>query len=205
MRKLQRPVKKAVLSRHRPRPARQLRTDRRRIAAHRPQHGSRHNPPLALVGPRQRRKKGRRPQVAQQPPLALRRLLARQGDDRLPRRPLLAVAGARAACHTLVVPGHGLEGVVGNPRLQRSKVKHAHQRVAAFNVRVQEGQRLARRVALDPQRHLAQVNRQRVLVHAIDAVDDRLACPAAHGFGCGFILACVHLRQPPPDAPRRRQ
>ena len=57
---------------------------------------------------------------------------------------------------------------------------HAYERVAAAQVMVEERQRRADGEAVEPQRHLRQLHRQRVLVHAVDAPlqhhppDDRL-------------------------------
>ncbi len=92
----------------------------------------------------------------------------------LPSRwPRLSFAQPFAAC--LVVAGQRLVGLVRDAVLQHGVVEHADQAVAAADAGVQEGQRLAGLQRLDPERHLAQLDRERVAIDAIDAARDDLA------------------------------
>ena len=75
----------------------------------------------------------------------------------------------------LVVAGERLVGLVRDAVLQHGVVEHADQAVAAADAGVEEGERLARLQRLDPERHLAQLDRERVAIDAVDAVRDDLA------------------------------
>ncbi len=136
--------------------------------------------------------------------LVQRILLGLEDQAQLPAA-LLLVAPLQLACHRLVIAGHRVERLVGDAIVQHLQVEHPDQRIAALDVRIEEGQRLALAEPLDPQRHLAQVHSQRVLVHAVDAVDDGLARPAAHRLRGRLVLSRRDLRQRPADPPRRGQ
>ena len=115
---------------------------------------------------------------------------------------LVLVALPDIARDLLVVAGHRLVRVVGNARFQRLQVEHADQAVAAFDVMVEEGERQALAVTFDPQRDLAQVDGERILVDGVDAVADDIADGLAIVGRARLGLAGAHARQLTADAAR---
>jgi hypothetical protein len=55
-------------------------------------------------------------------------------------------------------------------------------------------------MGFEPERHAAELHRQGVFVHAVDAVGDDVAGGFAHALGCGFVFAgsdsCQFLAEP---------
>ena len=116
---------------------------------------------------------------------------------------LLLVAPAQPRGRDLVVTRHRLERIVGDLRNIQPR-RHADQAVAALDVHVEKTQRLARLHRLHPQRHLAQLHRHVVGIHAVETVARHIAHRRAQ-IGRGRLLvaranACQVLRQPPPRA-----
>ena len=103
------------------------------------------------------------------------------GEILEPNRPTLwpsrscRLRSLQVAGDLLVVAGERLVGVVRDALLQHVEVEDADQAVAELDVVVEEGERAAGVVALDPERHLAEVDRERVAVDGVDAVADHVA------------------------------
>ena len=114
---------------------------------------------------------------------------------------LLAVGG----CSRLVVSSDGFVCVVGDAVQQRILTQNAHETVSTANTMVEEAERLAVRVPLNPERDLTEIHGKWVLVHAIDAATDRVAHGFTVGFGCGFGFACTQAGDFCRDASRRRK
>ena len=104
-----------------------------------------------------------------------------------------------------VVAGHRVEGFIGQAILERVEVEHARQRIAALDAVVEEGQRFAFGVAFQPEGDARQFNRQRVFIHAVDAVGDHITGGFADALRGGFVLTAADARQFLAQAPRRRQ
>ena len=118
---------------------------------------------------------------------------------------LLPVAPLQVARDLLVVAGERLVGVVRDAFFQNLEVEHADQAVAELDVVVEEGERAAGVVALDPERHLAEVDRERVTVDRVEAVADHVADRGALRLGRGLRLAGAHPRQLLADPPELRR
>ena len=101
----------------------------------------------------------------------------------------------------LVVAGERLVGVVGNAFGENRRVQHAHQGVAAADVGSQKAQRLARLHRLQPEGGLAQLHRQGVDIHAIDAVGHHLAQGVAIISFRGLVSAGAQARHLGSQAP----
>ena len=88
---------------------------------------------------------------------------------------LAAVEFCPGSGGVLVVAGERLVGLVRDAVLQHVVVEDADQAVAAADAGVEEGERLAGLEGLDPERHLAELDRERVAIDAMDAAGDDLA------------------------------
>ena len=87
-------------------------------------------------------------------------------------------------------------------RLHLSGQRNPDQAVAALDAVVEEAERLARPVPLQPEGEFAQVNGQRVEVHSVDAVRNHIPHGEAELLRRRLVLTAPHPRQLPPDAPR---
>jgi len=85
----------------------------------------------------------------------------------------------------LVVAGERFVRGVGYALFQRIEIEHSEQRVAAAHVGVQEAKRFARLDCLNPQRHLGQLDRQRVAIDPMNAGARDLAQRVAIVLGRG--------------------
>ena len=94
-----------------------------------------------------------------------------------------------------------LEGALRNWPFEYGEAGDADEGVAAADVVVEEGEGSAGHLALDPEGHLAELDGERILVYAVDAVGNDLALRLPLRLGRGFVLAGAHaselLRQPP--------
>lgn len=113
------------------------------------------------------------------------------------------VAFLQTARECPVVTRHRLEGRVGNPLLQDFKVDHPCQRIAAFDAVIQKSKRFPLAVRFQPESDPAQLHRERILVHAVDAMRDHVTHRLTNAFRCGLLLATAHASQLPPKAPCR--
>ena len=75
----------------------------------------------------------------------------------------------------LVVAGERLVGLVRDAVLQHGVVEDPDQAVAAADAGIEEGERLARLECLDPECNLAELDRERVAIDAVDAAGHDLA------------------------------
>ena len=75
----------------------------------------------------------------------------------------------------LIIAGERLVRFVRDAVLQHGVVEHADQAVAAADAGIEEGERLAWLQRLDPEGHLAQLDRERIAIDAVDTVRDDLA------------------------------
>ena len=82
----------------------------------------------------------------------------------------------------------GIEGLVRDASLKDLQVEDTHQRIAAADAMVEERQRLAPDLTLNPQGHFAQLHGKRVFIDAIDAVGDHVADGFPHLFGRRFVF-----------------
>ena len=64
----------------------------------------------------------------------------------------------------------------------------AYDGVTAFDVVVEEVERLAGVVGFQPEGHLAQFDGQGVQVHAVDTLTNHIAYGGAEGSGCGLLF-----------------
>ena len=117
----------------------------------------------------------------------------------------LPVAFPERQADGLVVAGQRRVGLVGDALGHDRGVEHADQAVALADVRVEEGQRLARLDRFHPQRRAAQIDRQRVAVHAVDAVLRDCAQGAAAGVVVGYAGVRFEFGEAGGHAPRRGQ
>jgi hypothetical protein len=62
-------------------------------------------------------------------------------------------------------------------------------------MRFEKGERFIAGVAFKPEGHATQLNRQRVLIDAVDAVGDHITHAILDGFGRRFIGAGAQSRQ----------
>jgi len=109
------------------------------------------------------------------------------------------------SANCLVVAGQPLEGSVGHTRFQHIELEDADEAVAAADAVVEKAQWQARGMAFDPQRHLAQIDGERVFVDRIEAMSDHVAQCGAVGFRRRLGLTATDDRQFAPDVARRRQ
>ena len=93
----------------------------------------------------------------------------------------------------------------GTPRSSFLAPGKADDGVAALDVVVEKVERLAGIVGLQPEGDLAEFDRQRVQVHAVDAVADHVAHGGTEGGGRGLFLAGADDGQFGGDAPGRGQ
>ncbi len=103
--------------------------------------------------------------------------------------PFLAVASLDAARLRFLGRVVALVCLVGDTIPQYCKVEDADQRVAALDPVVEEGERLAGDMGLDPERDLAEFDGQWVLIDGVEAVGNDVAQGFAHGLGRWFLLA----------------
>ena len=103
--------------------------------------------------------------------------------------PFAAIAFFKPTCNRFVVAACGRESFVGDALFQNLEVEDADERIPAADAVVEERQRLAGAVGFQPQRHAAELDRQRIFVHAVDAVGDDIADRLAHPLGGGFVFA----------------
>src|SRR5207247_611200 len=89
--------------------------------------------------------------------------------------PLLELAAVLA-----IVSFDGIERSIGNAASQKHR-RCAEQRVPALNMVLEKRQRFAWFESLDPQVDLAEFDRHRVDVNAVQAVGDNLAQCTTHG------------------------
>ena len=89
----------------------------------------------------------------------------------------------------LVVARHGGKGFVGHALVHVFAPDKADDGVAALDVVVEEVERLAGIVGFEPEGNLAEFDRQRVQVHAVDAGADHVAQRGAVSRGRGLLLA----------------
>ena len=106
----------------------------------------------------------------------------------------------KARGDVLVVAGQGGEGFVGHALVQFLAADKADDGVAALDVVVEEVERLAGDVGLEPEGDLAEFHGQRVEVDAVDAVADDVADRRAVGARRGLLLAGAHDGQLGGDA-----
>ena len=99
----------------------------------------------------------------------------------------------------LVVALERLEGLVGDA-LGQERGRGAEQRVAALDVGVEEGERPAGLERLQPELDLAELDRHRVDVDAVEAAGDDVAQRVPGRLGRGLLVAGAHggeaLRDP---------
>jgi hypothetical protein len=99
-------------------------------------------------------------------------------------------------------PVTGWKGVVGNLADVQPR-RHPDQAVAALDVGVEEAERLARLHRLHPQRHLAQLHRHVVDIHAIETMAHHVAHGGAQAGRRRFLVARADARQVSRQAPPR--
>ena len=92
----------------------------------------------------------------------------------------------------LFVSRHGGEGLIGYAFIQFLLPDEADDGVAAFDVMVQEVERLAGVVRLKPEGDLAQLDGQRIEVNSVDAGPDHVAEGGAKGWGRRLFFARPH-------------
>ncbi len=118
--------------------------------------------------------------------------------------PLLRIPFADRRSVGFLVAGDLLERVGRNPVDHHFRGR-ADQRVPLANMVIEKADRFARFVRFQPERHLAEINCERVEIDAVDAMLDRFADTMPDP-GCGrFFAAAFDRRQFPPDSPRRCQ
>ena len=94
----------------------------------------------------------------------------------------------------LVVAAQGREGGIRYPLVDNGGIEHAQERVAALQVVIEEAQGFVGRHGLQPQGHARQFQRQRVQIHAVDAVANDVAQSMAVVVATGRTLG-AQLRQ----------
>jgi hypothetical protein len=96
---------------------------------------------------------------------------------------VLLVLLAPACCDLFVVAGYGGEGLVGHTLVNILAPDETDDGVAALDVVVEEVERLAGIVGLEPEGDLAQLDGERVEVDALDTGADHVAQRRAVGRG----------------------
>jgi hypothetical protein len=137
---------------------------------------------VASLAPRARRPRAPRP--APRHRSASTRACRASAGPRRPSCSLLERAGG-----LLVVAFDGLPGRVRDA-LRHQLGRRAEQRVAVLDVRVEERERQARLHGLHPQADLAQLDRHRVEVHAVDAAPTTCRSAWRYSAAEGVPLAC---------------
>ena len=107
-----------------------------------------------------------------------------------PRGPcvLACCASGAAAAMSLSSPGRVLKASSGTPRSSFLARGKADDGVAAFDVVVEEVERLAGDVGFEPEGDFAEFDGEGVQVHAVDAVADDVADGLAEGGGARVVL-----------------
>jgi len=126
---------------------------------------------------------------------ALGQLRLQVEDEVVEGEPMLAarlalesIALAKSTREPLVVALDGRERLVGDTGGEELG-GGAEERVSAADVAVEEGEGPAGVEGLQPQRHLAQLDRHRVHVHPVEAAGDDVAQGGAKRLGRGLLLA----------------
>ena len=128
-----------------------------------------------------------------------------------PPGPGTATPGARPCCawsspsrSSLWSPVSALNAASGMPPLRTSR-SNTPISASPQRTRWSRNEAARRRLALQPQRHLAQVDRQRVAVDGVEAVPHDIAHRPPVGDRRGLGLARAHDRQLAAEPPRCRQ
>ena len=92
---------------------------------------------------------------------------------------------------------YGLKGIFGQGFEQHTEVGDTHHRIAATDMVVKEGERLASAKAFNPQHDLAQLHGIRVVVNGIDALLYHLAQGLSIVARSGVVLSSTHNAKMP--------
>ena len=84
--------------------------------------------------------------------------------------PPTAISGLKAFTNFFVVARQAFVSIGRDAIGHDRRVDYAYQAVAEHNMSIEESKRLARLNRLDPERHLAELNGERVYIHSVDAV-----------------------------------
>ena len=117
---------------------------------------------------------------------------------------LLLVAPLDAGCRRLLIAAHRLVGRVGDA-IRHQCAARPHEAITPAKMVVEEAERPSRRVPLDPEAQLTEVDRQGVEIHTKDRLTDHIAHRLAELAWRGLILTRPHAGQLAPHPPRRRE
>ena len=100
-------------------------------------------------------------------------------EGRLTRAFRTVATGELPRSHPIIA-FEGLERLVWDTVLEACQIENAHERVAAADAVIEEGERLVADVAFELQGNAAQIHSERVPVHTVDAMGDRITRSLAH-------------------------
>ncbi len=121
-----------------------------------------------------------------------------EGNRKLPVLqvvPFATIAFLELTCSRLVVARGCRERIVGDAGLEHAEVQDSHQGIAAADAVIEKREGFAFAVRFEPEGDAAEFDRQRVFVHAVDAVCHHIADRFAGAFGGGFVLSGANARE----------